>query len=179
VKIEKANTGIMICFYPTIQVARQLALPDGEPPEELHCTLAYLGDIREGQVRHPEVLVRELHDFASFGKPIIGRINGIGRFSNSKGPGEKEPVVALYDAPFLPEFRQMLMTFLTEGRWTVNQEHGFIPHLTLKYIFPEDPLPVQRLPDDPLTFTKLSLVWAGQRYDIALGLTGAIKFPWS
>src|SRR5579859_1261764 len=41
------HTGMMVAFMVKPEIAKQLALPDGEPAEDLHVTLAYLGDLTD------------------------------------------------------------------------------------------------------------------------------------
>ena len=85
-----ANSGIMVALYPDPVVAEKLALPGGEKPDELHVTLAYLGQV-DDQDEGPGPLVEDIDQWAEEVPPFMARISGIGRFN--AGPGTVEPVV--------------------------------------------------------------------------------------
>jgi 2'-5' RNA ligase len=44
IEADVRQTGGMIALIPRADYAHQLAVPGGEPPSELHCTLVFLGE---------------------------------------------------------------------------------------------------------------------------------------
>lgn len=172
------HAGAMIAWYPTTGTAKQLAgrFQDGdnrEPPEELHVTLVYLtndaarlGPEAREQIR--QVLRRQ----TLVQHPLDGAIAGVGRFTPSAGSDNQEPLVALVDVPGLSEFRARLVSDLTQHGIRVPQDHGFTPHMTLRYDPPGmDDLPdrgIPRIESTPISIEKIHLVWGGEHEEFSL-----------
>lgn len=159
--LSKAAThsGVMIALFPSPDVAQQLAQPGGEPAEDLHVTLAFLGDAL--QLANPDALKQEVAAFAARTPPIAGTVSGVGHFT--AGP---EPVTyASVDLPTLPAIRESLVSNLSweDDLPSPSTEHGFTPHLTLAY----DDRQVT-LPNLPLVFDTITLCIGDERTDFPL-----------
>jgi 2'-5' RNA ligase len=104
-------------------------------PGDIHLTILYLGDPGDYDVE----LVRALVKIESTRWcPLEGQIGGLGRFVIDD---MTDCVVALVDCPPLNHFRQCLKDqLLTYGAATgmdcalYNEDHGYVPHLTLGYV---------------------------------------------
>jgi 2'-5' RNA ligase len=159
VTLAKAEqqTGAMVALYPSYEVAQTLSQPGGEPPEELHLTLAFLGEA--SKLGNLEALATVVAGCAASLPPLTGEIAGIGHFT--AGP---EPVTyASPDVPGLPEFRQCVSEALAGAGFPPTSDHGFTPHITLAYDHIEP-----QVPNLALAFNALSLVVAGERLDFPL-----------
>lgn len=164
-----AAQGIMIALYPDPELAERLALDGGEKPDELHVTLAYLGQVDE-QTEGPDLLIERVTEWAGTHPPLVGQVSGIGRFN--AGPGTAEPVTyASVDVPALPEAREMLIGALDQGPYYVNKMHGFTPHISLKY--GETDLNALEIPTIDTAFTHASIVWGDTRRDVPFGESSA------
>ncbi len=160
---ESANhSGIMVAFMLSDDVAQQLAIPGGEPANELHCTLAYLGDADEWTPAQQQGMQRIVSQFASSHPPVGGHISGGAQFNAPEG--QPEPIVALVDAPDLPAFRQALVHALADGGYVASKEHGYTAHISLKFAEPGDETPIPRLPSMPLLFDRLLLAIGGEQF---------------
>jgi 2'-5' RNA ligase len=76
------TSGGMIALIPTPEDAARLAIPGGEPPEELHLTLQYLGP--DGSVFSSDdrtALVEELRMLAQDLPPLVSKIFGIAHWN--------------------------------------------------------------------------------------------------
>lgn len=165
VEKQANHAGVMICFYPDRAVAEKLAVSSGEPADDLHLTLAYLGDTKDIPPESLAALVERLEDFASDEHPLSGMISGIGRFF-----AEGEHVAyASVDLPDLPHFRQELVEEIEKAGIILPNTHGYTPHITLSYISPDAAMPMQTFQPIPVYFGKLSIVIAGERKDLVLG----------
>lgn len=156
----KEYTGVIIALKPSIEVAEQLALPDGELPKELHVTLAYLGEASELE-EQKETLQGVIEQLAKTAKPLTATISGITRFTSTHLQ-DKDALVLNIDIPELPEFRQAIVETLERLNFPVSRSHGFTPHMTLKYVSKdeEDLLPPHT--EQPIAFNDLWLMWAGE-----------------
>ncbi len=165
------NTGVMVAIFPSADVARQLALggSEAEPAEDLHVTLAFLGDASELQ-GDVEDLKQAVADFAALAMPLTGVISGIGRFTTVP---EGEPTVfyASVDIPALPDWRQALIDLLRNRDFPHNQEHGYTPHMTLAYLPADAPMPITSIPGLELRFDSIVLAVGDARYVYGLGET--------
>lgn len=157
--------GVMVALYPDIGVARQLAHPDGTEPEELHITLAYLGQADE-LGGHPDDLPDLVRDLAADTEPLQGSIGGIGFFPPSE---DGTPCWVPVDVPGLSALQtrvaERLSTSVFSEQFRTN--HGFTPHLTLGYDLPDDTPPV---PPTPVHFDQLWVVVGQERTPIPLSL---------
>jgi 2'-5' RNA ligase len=150
--------GAMVALYPPTHVAERLALSGGEPPEQLHVTLAYLG--KAARLRELGRLRSVVAGCAAAMPPLTGVISGLGLFT----AGEKPVTYASVDVPGLPERREALVAALRASGYPVSGEHGFTPHITLAYA-DRRAIDVATL---PVTFRGLTLAVAGQRWNFPL-----------
>jgi 2'-5' RNA ligase len=141
--IKNANhSGVMVALRVPLAAAKRIALPKGEAPEDLHVTLAYLGDANVIDPDKRADLVERLKRIAETTEPICGTICGYGRFRNPGPTGDdpKDPSVAEdilwvgFDAPDLPELRHRVVQACHDAALPPAGEHGFTPHITLAYV---------------------------------------------
>lgn len=173
----QAHTGMMIAFMLDAETSGQLALPDGEPASNLHVTLAFLGDGGDTTLpRNPAQDSDDLTDLqhilksvAAQEQPLQGSISGLGRFAASADSGETDPVIALVDMPRLAELRVRIASMLQMNGYFVATNHGYTPHVTLAYIEPDAPLPVETVPMLPLQFKEVCLAIGDTRYFFPMG----------
>lgn len=133
-----AATGAILCLVPPADLARDLALPGGEAPEDLHVTLAHLGDASAIDERRGSVLLTAAEHFGLRVAPVEGRFNGVARFS---APDGTDAAVLTLDAPGLAAVRERIVGVLDALGFEVSADHGFLPHLTRAYVARGEPLP--------------------------------------
>ena len=155
---ESAQTGAMVALVLPLEVATALAVPGGEPPQDLHITLAFIPNGAELAPDIQHLLQDVVADFAEQWSVVEGRIAGLGRFNATEWSDGKDVVYASLDAPCLPELRQELVAALESAGVEVAHNHGFSPHVTLAYVEPGAQLPVNAVPTTAVCFTALSLV---------------------
>ena len=172
-----ANTGMMLAFLLDPETAEALAIPGGEPASELHITLAYLGDMQDEASIETDGLLRphtspfKIRDavasVASEAMPMLGNVQGIGRFGAPDG--EPTPVYAAPDVPGLAAFRTKLVQTVQAAGYFVASDHDFTPHITLAYIPANAPMPITGVPMLPLVLDTVCLVVGDQQYSFKLG----------
>lgn len=166
-KAPKANgSGVAIVLPLDADDAEALALEDGLPPDELHCTLAYLGSgdaVTDAQV---EAAKEVLAAWAEGRAPIPARVGCIGRFPGSEDEGD--PVYLPVDAPRLTLERPALLRALRDAEAPAKGDHGFNAHVTVSYVPVEDDLPVQRVEPREVKFTRVELWAKGKHFTYPL-----------
>jgi 2'-5' RNA ligase len=127
--ISEVSAGVMVALVPPAEVAASLAVEGGLPVEELHVTLAYLGQ----DIDDPEALATLVQAWALATPPLECSISGIGVFAPTVGSDGLPVTYASVDCADLPAARQRLVDLLTASGQPVATTHGFTPHMTLAY----------------------------------------------
>jgi 2'-5' RNA ligase len=122
-------TGVMIALVPPKEICKTLAVEGGEDVSTMHITLAYLG----GQDNHEAEDLASLPDlvkaWAAHQKPLTASVGGVGTFVNPT----QHVLWAHADIPHGTTFRDSLVSMLEEHGYDVRHDHGWVPHITLKY----------------------------------------------
>lgn len=154
------SDGCMIALYPPPEVAQALAVEGGLPPEEMHVTVAYLGDTADIDVDVLREVVAQLAER----QPFTVQFAGHARFTG----GDKDVIVALADSPYLEDLRRDTLEALRERGIEVPRDHGYTAHCTITYLAPDDEAPLTRLEAQPVEFTTLAAVHGTDRTDFPL-----------
>lgn len=155
------HTGAMIALVPSEEDAARFAVDGYEPPDELHVTLAYLGDGADWtpeQRTALEAAVREL----GVGTPMVGSVWGHALFNPA---GDDPCAVYLVEAEGLHDLQAAVHGVIAETPGPqIPQNHAFIPHLTAGY-----GLPISELTEvGAIRFDRIRLAFAGETTDIEL-----------
>lgn len=164
--VEKGanHAGVMVALYPPSSVAKKIAVPGGEPVQDLHITLAYCKDQaadRDDWSKAAEVVQK----VAARHQALEGHYGGHGRFI-----GEDEDVVWLSpDVPGINDLHQDLVKELDAAGFEVSKDHGFTPHTSAKYVSKDDETPELLSEKIPVKFAQIFLVVGGKKTPINLG----------
>jgi 2'-5' RNA ligase/8-oxo-dGTP pyrophosphatase MutT (NUDIX family) len=154
------HSGTMVALQIPKAIAKTIALPGGEEPDDLHITLAYLGKgLSEPQKKAAISAVRK---FAWSTSSIVATLGGVGRFSASGTSDGMDVVYLSVDSPQLTQIRPWLTEMLADAGLEVSQAHGFVPHVTLAYVKQEDKTPLQRIEPIEIKFKSIALVIASK-----------------
>lgn len=157
---KAAGSGLMVAFLLPEEAAKALAVPGGEPPEDLHLTLAYMGPIEELPAGTIERALAAVQGFAARQPPLSGKANGVGRFNASSTSDGEDVIYASFDAPDLSRLREDLVMSLAMEDVYCRRDHGFTPHITLAYIPKGATAQVENIEPLPIRFDRI-LVAAG------------------
>lgn len=122
------HTSAMVALYPDAATAADLALKGGEDADELHMTLAFLGDI--GKLAKSDGALKVVKEWAATCPPLEGEVSGRGEFVTD---GEGKVDYLSVDLPDLSAQRQRLVEMLDAAGYPASQEHGFQPHITIRF----------------------------------------------
>jgi 2'-5' RNA ligase len=171
------HTGAMIALIPADDDAQRLAVDDGEPVDDLHCTLRYLGDAADWTDAQRQELIGVLRTAvdADLTAPIRARAFGV----NMWNPASDDPawVYAIGDdgnddGPGLPLAHLVAVDALErahERPETPRPHSPWVAHVTAAYTTDTWPLAAmtERLGD--IRFDRLRVAFAGEYTDIPLG----------
>lgn len=120
--------GAMIAVFIPKDVASKIKVRGGEDVENMHVTLAYFTDKAADRDDWDEVK-KICETIANQTAPLSGKIGGVGLFQNDDG----DVLWASPSVPGLAELRQKVVEACEDAGFTVSDEHGWVPHITLKY----------------------------------------------
>lgn len=147
----------MICLRPP--EASELAVDGGLTADELHITLFYLGDAADLGADALAELPNIVSEIAQAIEPGEGRVAGPAAFVNEPDPDEpaqtQTPLVCLIDSDWITDLRSALDDALDASGIDSPTEHGFIPHMTIRYAAAPELL---TLPSVDFTFPSVWLV---------------------
>ncbi|MFD5570465.1 phage minor head protein [Streptomyces cadmiisoli] len=172
------HTGAMIALVPSQADMERLALEDGEPAEELHCTLWFLGAAADWDEDQRRELIDGIRARAS---NLSGPVQAVAFGVNHWNPASPDPawVWAVGDnpdadeaAPSLHEARAIAQDALEDGHNNPDlprQHTPWVAHTTGAYT--TDTWPLQAMADrlGPLTFDRIRVAFAGEATDFPLG----------
>lgn len=166
---EPEHTGAMIALIPTTADAERLAVIDGEPVEQLHTTLYYLGegaDFSDPAREHLTELVRSYLD-ADGGLGVV-EAGGFG-LSLFNPHGDEPAIVLDVDGEQLAEAHNRILAAIEDYGADLPEQHKpWRPHITLTY--DNDSSTLGALVDrcGPVTFDRVRMAFADQYTDLPL-----------
>jgi len=156
----------MIALYPLPEEAAEIASFGSLPPETMHVTMVFLGDVADINMKAAAHAVGQASGSTA---PMTGRVGGAGVFASGE---DGFPQIAIPNTQGLSALRALLVQKLADGGVASPSEHDWVPHMTLAYI-EEASLPDLGVLGLPLTFNQLSLVVNDERKDFPLDPQGS------
>lgn len=153
------HVGVMIPLREDDAV--RMAVPGGEPAEDLHLTLLYLG--RDGDHVPADIIALGdgLSAIAESCPPFNARIAGLARFEETDGG--RDAVVALVSSPELDALRALVVERAEALGLRSPSAHGFLPHITLGYTPPGVDIGVARAALAAIAVDHVALWRSGDR----------------
>jgi 2'-5' RNA ligase len=126
------DDGVMVAFVPPREIAEQLAMDNGQPVDDLHITLAHLGNAADYKPEQLQRLPRVVAAWAASQRPVTIRVGGVGTFNNSHK--DQHVLYAAMDIPGGAQAHSSLAQHLQRHGYRLPSEHGWTPHMTLRYV---------------------------------------------
>lgn len=163
-----SDPGVFVSLWLDDATAREISYPDSE---DLHCTVLYLGRLSEIGTEGAEIARQTVKLLAGARDPLIGTIGGIGRFSASGSSDGKDVVYCGVDLPELPSFYSELCHVLKIAGIEWRKDHGFTPHITLRYIDQNEGNPNRKIPNIPVSFNHVTFSIGEYKEQFPFGMT--------
>ena len=161
---QAAHTGAMVALVPSTADAARLALDGGEPPEQLHLTIAYLGEADAIGAEQRTAIIDAVT--AAAGGPVAGEAFAINMFN----PADDAALVLGITGDEVADTHAALTDALTgvDPALTADQHAPWAAHVTLAYT--NDLGAVESVVDriGPVVFDRVRVAFAGEATDIPL-----------
>ena len=145
-------TGAVVVLLPADP--ESLAVAGGDPPEQLHMTICYLGDASVLDEEEKQAAIDAVNSVSPMGPAVDAAFAGVTEFADNDGDGQRA-VALTYNS----EEAHTIHELLEEMLGVENIYGGFIPHVTLGYNVTVDPAAYD---GTTTTFDRLALWWAGE-----------------
>jgi Zeta toxin/2'-5' RNA ligase superfamily len=179
VAAAEVHTGAMIALIPSEDDARRLAVAGGEPQDQLHTTLVYLGEADDIAANARRRLIHRVHDALASRGDIAADGFSVNVF-NPPGTAHADDkdrdscIVLGLSGREIDQVHKTVAQVVNEveatspGLQVPEQHTPWIPHITLTYT--DDVDRVARLVDrvGPVKFDRVRLAFAGENVDIPL-----------
>lgn len=163
----EGHSGVMICLYPPEDVAKKFAVEGGEPVENMHVTLGFLGKKNELPDDVMELAEKACKKVAAKHSKLDGNIGGIGRWAAGK---DGDCIYASVDVPGSNELRADLCAALEEEGIPPKSNHGWSAHMTIQYVDPDKVVAVNHVEPVKVSFDSIWVVSGDKdRKEIKLG----------
>jgi 2'-5' RNA ligase superfamily protein len=191
-------SGAMIALVPTVDDLEGLALPGGEPADQLHCTMLFLGEADMWSPAERAGIVDVCRKIAAVSDVVEAEAFAVSMFN----PHSDEPCVVFNLSG--SELADLYDAVAAEVEPGVDQHQPWTPHLTVGYytqvvdghfLFGEGGANSSAALADllgrcgPVVFDRLRVAFGDEVTDIPLGeppqpdaadvVTAAVRIPWS
>lgn len=165
------HTGAMLALRMTDQDAARLCVHDGLPIDELHSTLAYLGEAEQIAPEVRERMIKDVTKLAAKMQPFSAEVADLTVF-NPGNNNDREPALVLgLTGQELADLHDGVVAQMTwDGHEMPQQFSPYKPHITLRQPA-GDINRIEALADrmGPVTFDRLRLAFGGEVIDVPLG----------
>jgi 2'-5' RNA ligase len=170
------HTGAMVALRMSEADAARLAVTDGEPLDQLHLTLAYLGDADQIPPEVREKIAARMGRVAgSYKEPLVGDGFAVDVFNPGTANNRDTAIVMGVGGQSVADVHEAVMGGLGDiEELSMPEQHApWVPHTTLQYT--DDLNRVKALADrvGPVTFDRLRLAFGGEVTDIPIGAATA------
>lgn len=160
-------SGAMIALVPSADTVDRLALADGEPPEQLHTTLYYLGNGSDFTPQDRDRLLDLVAAYTAHLAPVEADAFSASAFN----PHRDETALVLgLSGPQLLTAHEAILSAVDEYPGTLPDQYApWVPHITLAYS--TDLARLAEVADraGPVVFDAVRVAFAGEVTDLPLG----------
>ncbi len=156
-------TGAMVALIPAEDDATDLAVDGGEPADQLHCTLLFLGDAADLDVQTRADIVDQVRAVAAGWDPVEASGFTVAMFN----PHGEDPCVVLGLSG--TELADLYDQIAEAVEASAEQHQPWTPHITLAYTDDAGLVPEVLDRCGVVMFDRLRVAYGGEHVDIPLG----------
>lgn len=160
-------TGVMVAWMLPRYIAEMIAVPGGEPLQDLHLTLAYLGQASAMSADESRKLVGIVGEVCNRHLQITGTLHGFGRFP-AEPDAEVEPLWVGVNLPGLLALQADLAEALKGAGLPLATDYEYQPHITVAYVPREQGTPAVGVAPVGITLDALTVCVGPHRYSLDL-----------
>lgn len=131
--VREQNTGVMVALKLPAELADAAVIEGGLPVDELHITLAFLGDTADVTATADDI-VAAIGPSVAETPALELEVIGVATLAPSEEDAALPFVLLVSPTPALCALRQCVIDSLETAGIAVNAEYDFVPHITLDYI---------------------------------------------
>lgn len=146
--------GIMVALMVPSWQAEDIAVPGGEPAEDLHVTLCEIGTVGDISLEDQRRLIGVTGEVVRGSDALEGVLTGTGRFVNG---GAEDAYWIGVDVPGLADLQAKLATALVEAGFPVKDYGTYTPHVTVAYLPADAPTPALTYAPAPVRFEDVTV----------------------
>lgn len=139
---DNKHTGFFIALVLPGDIAEMIAIPGGQPPDNLHVTLFYSKD---GTLSQRIKAAEEIRGLLMNVLPLEAKLGGIGRFTGGSTSDGKDVIYLHFVSPQILDYRKAIEEAAMRNGIQPDITHGFVPHVTIAYVNANEPTPFNRL----------------------------------
>jgi 2'-5' RNA ligase len=165
------SAGAMVALLPAEQDAQRLAVDGGEPADQLHVTLWYLGKAADYSADAQTHLLDLVTGYVADQPPVMADGSAVSVFNPTSDDRDTCIVLGLTGAGLDEAHNKVAAAIEDYGADTPDQHTPWVPHVTL--IYTDDLTMVAGLVDrtGPVTFDRVRVAFGGEHTDIPLTAT--------
>lgn len=160
-------TGVMVGWFLPRYTAEMIAVPGGEPMQDLHLTLAYLGKADAMSADDSRKLVGIVGEVCNRHLQLTGTLNGFGRFT-AKVDSTVEPLWVGVNLPGLLQLQADLAEAIKASGLPLSEEYDYHPHITVAYVDKDRPTPSVTVAPVGIILDALTVAVGPHRYTLDL-----------
>lgn len=165
----EVHTGAMVALIPTAEDAERLAVEGGEPAEELHLTLAYLGEAADLGARGKQDVIDHVSTVANGLPRLEAEIFSVNAFNPTGADGRDTCLVWGVTGDMLDAVQEMVDETLHLIDAAIPSQHRpFAAHITAVYTGDLSRIAELASKVGPIAFDRLRLAFGGEFIDIPL-----------
>lgn len=175
---QTEHTGAMVALIPTAADAERLAVEGGEPVDELHLTLLYLGKAADFSPKAQAAVVDAVRRATTDTPPVEGHAFAVSAFnppgSVTADGRDRDTCLVLGVGGDDLEYVQAVAASAArhaalQFRVDLGEPHQpWVPHVTLAYTDDLSQIPALAARTGPIVFDRVRVAFAGERIDIPL-----------
>lgn len=171
--------GLMIAWKPKMWQREVVAIPNGQPVDDIHLTILDFGPVAEFDADTQRTIIGVVSEVAAQHSTMVGKLNTFGRFLTTvEGDGDNALWVS-GDFPGLTDLRNDLIAALDDAGVTWEDKFDtYVPHITVARIDQNAETPQVTVSPTTMCIDNITVYMGGLEYPVDLEPTNSYDDPY-